>query len=235
MIASENPNRPRSHWLQTCALLCVLLFLCLGVTHAQDHKAVGKRLEEAVAKGEITKQQAAAMMAALRKEAAQGKPHHKVTAVKGKPAPKKPHDKMAVVKGKPAPKKPHVKVAAVKGKPAPKKPHVKVAAVKKQAGRGKGDAHLAAAWEMLQARVKAGKLTEKQAHAKMAALKGKPIGEKAHAKSAPIKKEAGRRESDIYLQATWEELQAMVKAGDLAQKQGYAIMAALKKRMSRQD
>ena len=219
MIASENPNRPRSHWLQTCALLCVLLFLCLGVTHAQDHKAVGKRLEEAVAKGEITKQQAAAMMAALRKEAAQGKPHHKVTAVKGKPAPKKPHDKMAVVKGK----------------PAPKKPHVKVAAVKKQAGRGKGDAHLAAAWEMLQARVKAGKLTEKQAHAKMAALKGKPIGEKAHAKSAPIKKEAGRRESDIYLQATWEELQAMVKAGDLAQKQGYAIMAALKKRMSRQD
>ena len=64
MIASERSNRPKSFWLRACVLLCTLVLLPLCVTHAQDYKAVGKRLEEAVAKGEITKQQAAAMLTA---------------------------------------------------------------------------------------------------------------------------------------------------------------------------
>ena len=122
MIMSETSNRPTPLWVQACVLLCAWGVISLGVTYAQDYEAVGKRLQKAVHKGEITKQQAGAMM------------------------------------------------AAVKGKPTEKKPHDKVAGVKKETVQRKGNIDLNAAWEKLQAMVKAGKLTEKQAHAKMEAL-----------------------------------------------------------------
>jgi polyhydroxyalkanoate synthesis regulator phasin len=42
------------------------------VSQAQNHEAVGKRLEEAVAAGELTSQQENAMLGALRRTAQQG-------------------------------------------------------------------------------------------------------------------------------------------------------------------
>jgi len=71
MIVSTNPNRTNSRRLQMCVvLLCALVVLPLGIASAQDYEAVGRRLREAVAAGELTGEQARAMMEALRKASA---------------------------------------------------------------------------------------------------------------------------------------------------------------------
>jgi len=69
MIVSENLKRSNSHWLQICVLLCAMVVLPLGITSAADHEAVGRRLRAAVEAGELTPQQARAMMGVLKKEA----------------------------------------------------------------------------------------------------------------------------------------------------------------------
>jgi len=73
MIVSENPTRSNSRWLQAGVLLCALVVLPLGIASAQDYEAVGKRLRAAVAAGELTGEQARAMLGALRKASAPGK------------------------------------------------------------------------------------------------------------------------------------------------------------------
>ena len=73
MIVSENPNRTNSRWLQMCVvLLCVIVVLPLGIASAQDYGAVGRRLREAVAAGELTGEQARIMVDALRKASSAG-------------------------------------------------------------------------------------------------------------------------------------------------------------------
>ena len=66
MIVSETTCRSRSRWLQACVLLGAMLVFPLGLAIAQDHEAVEKRLGAAVAEGEITLEQAEAMMGTLR-------------------------------------------------------------------------------------------------------------------------------------------------------------------------
>ena len=68
MIVSQKPNRSNSRWSRMCVLVCTVVVLPLGLASAQDYEAVGKRLKESVQKGEITQQQAEAMMATLKKE-----------------------------------------------------------------------------------------------------------------------------------------------------------------------
>jgi hypothetical protein len=72
MIFSKTPIRMNSHWSRACALLCAIAVLSVGVTHAQDFEAVGKRLRAAVAAGELTAEQAGIMMGALRKSVQAG-------------------------------------------------------------------------------------------------------------------------------------------------------------------
>lgn len=67
MIVSRKPNRSNSRWLQACVLVCAMIVLSLGIASAQDYDAVGKRLRAAVAAGELTPQQARAMMDTLRR------------------------------------------------------------------------------------------------------------------------------------------------------------------------
>ena len=69
MIVSETPNRVNSRALQACILLCAAVVLPVGMTFAQDHDAVEKRLGEAIAEGEISIEQARVMMDALRRSA----------------------------------------------------------------------------------------------------------------------------------------------------------------------
>ncbi len=67
MIVSETPTRVNSRFLRACVLLCAVGVLPFGMAYAQDYEAVGKRLGKAVEKGELTREQAGAMMAALKK------------------------------------------------------------------------------------------------------------------------------------------------------------------------
>lgn len=67
MIVSNNSNRSNSRWLQVCVLLGTVLVLPFGVAIAQDYDAVGRRLRAAVQAGELTGEQARAMLGTLRK------------------------------------------------------------------------------------------------------------------------------------------------------------------------
>jgi len=70
MIVSANTNRSNSRRWQFGVLLAALVILPLGLASAQDYEAVGKRLREAVAAGELTGEQARTMMGALRRAGA---------------------------------------------------------------------------------------------------------------------------------------------------------------------
>ncbi|MHC4112421.1 MAG: hypothetical protein ACYSUY_15215, partial [Planctomycetota bacterium] len=67
MIVSNNSKRSNCRWLQICVLVCVVVVLPLGIASAADHEAVARRLKTAVAAGELTPQQARAMMGVLKK------------------------------------------------------------------------------------------------------------------------------------------------------------------------
>ena len=71
MIVSGTINRKTSRWLQAFVLLFATVVLPFGLGYAQDYKAVGKRLKTAVTAGELTPQQARAMMDALRRTSQQ--------------------------------------------------------------------------------------------------------------------------------------------------------------------
>ena len=73
MIVTETPIRANSRWLQACVLFCATVMLPFGVANARDYDAVEKRLGEAVSKGELTLEQAGAMMAALRQAGDDGR------------------------------------------------------------------------------------------------------------------------------------------------------------------
>jgi len=71
MIVGNHLSTPRSRVLQLSALLCTLVILPLGIVRAGDYDAVAKRLRAAVTAGEITGQQARAMLSVLKKPAGQ--------------------------------------------------------------------------------------------------------------------------------------------------------------------
>ncbi|MHC4439804.1 MAG: hypothetical protein ACYS3S_20800, partial [Planctomycetota bacterium] len=67
MIVSDNPKKSNTRWLQVCVLLCAVVVLPVGIASAADYEAVGRRLRAAVAAGELTGEEARAMLGALRK------------------------------------------------------------------------------------------------------------------------------------------------------------------------
>lgn len=67
MIVSRQRTRKTPRWLTAGALTLTLGVLPLGVASAQDYEAVGERLGDAVRSGELTGEQARAMMQALRR------------------------------------------------------------------------------------------------------------------------------------------------------------------------
>lgn len=69
MIISQRARRAPG-WLTAGVVALSMGLLPLGVAYAQDFDAVGKRLRQAVAEGEITGEQADAMMDTLRRSAA---------------------------------------------------------------------------------------------------------------------------------------------------------------------
>jgi len=67
MTGSDKSQRTNSRWLKISVLLCAAMVLPLGIANAQDYEAVERRLGEAVAEGELSLKQAAAMMDTLKK------------------------------------------------------------------------------------------------------------------------------------------------------------------------
>ena len=69
MVVFETLNRVKTRTLQACVLLCTMAVLPCGMAYAQDFEAVGKRLRAAVEAGELTGEQARAMLGTLRNTA----------------------------------------------------------------------------------------------------------------------------------------------------------------------
>ena len=69
MIVSKTRLTPTPRWLVAGLLAATTALLPMGVAYAQDAEAVGKRLKDAVAAGELTADQADVMMNALMKDA----------------------------------------------------------------------------------------------------------------------------------------------------------------------
>lgn len=72
MILSNKTNLFTSHWVYASVLLCAVVVLPFGLARAQDYHAIGSRLKEAVANGEVTEEEAKAMMTALKESATGG-------------------------------------------------------------------------------------------------------------------------------------------------------------------
>lgn len=66
MIISHQKNKIQARFAQVVTLIIGLAVMPLGFTYAQDFKSIEKRLSQAVKKGEITKDQAESMMQALK-------------------------------------------------------------------------------------------------------------------------------------------------------------------------
>jgi beta-lactamase regulating signal transducer with metallopeptidase domain len=216
MIVSGKSNQTSSRWLRMCVLACALAVLPLGMVSAQNYDAVAKRLKESVKQGEITPQQADAMLAALKKEPGKkGQDTDKTTA---HPTKVKKDLGAGVEAGKVSKEGP-VKKHAVAAKDLKEK----------TAAKSQSSTDLETAWKNLQARVQAGKLTKEQALAKMAALKEGAAKKNETVKKDLPKKPAAKGQGPVDLDAAWKKLQTKVQAGELTKEQAQAQMAALKK------
>jgi len=211
MIVADKPNRPNARWLRACVLLGALIVLPFGLASAQDYVAVAQRLKSSVANGEITSQQADAMMAALDTKTSPAKGDAKLDAAAKK-----------------------LKAMVNSGELTKKQAGAKMAALKKQAAQGKSDAKMDATWKKLQAMVEAGELTKVQAKAKMDAIK-KQAAAKADLNQAEKKlaaavkagkptKEQAAAKAD--LNQAKKKLAAAVEAGKITKEQAREKLAA---------
>jgi len=225
MIISKIPKRLNSRWLIACTLLCAIFILPLSLAHAQDCDAVGKRLRKAVRKGELTKEQAAIMMEALKKGATKtakkvGPPVKKV----GTPVKKSnPDADLEAVRQK--------LLAMVKdGQLTKEEAATKMATIKKGTSHKKvtktkaADPDYKALGMELEAAVKAGKLTKEEAKAKWEAIK-KDVAKKKSSKAKKTKDT-----SNLDQEALAKELKAAIKAGKLTEEEAKVRMAAAKKK-----
>ncbi len=216
MIVSGKSSQASSRWLRMCVLACAVAVLPLGLASAQNYESVGKRLQRSVKRGEITQQQADAMMGVLKKE----------TDRKDQDTDKATAHLMKLKKDLGA----AVEAGKISKEDAAKKYEVAAKGLKeKPAAQREDSTDLQAAWKKLQDKVKAGELTKEQALAKMSSLK------EAAAKKDLQKKPAAKGQGYIDLDAAWKKLQAKVQAGELTQEQAQAQMAALKKENARKD
>ncbi len=186
MIVSETPYRVKSRWLQACVLLCAVVVLPLGLAYAQDYEAVGKRLRAAVEAGEITGEQARAMLGALKKA------DSAKTEVATRDA------KLVATWEK-------LQAMVKAGELTEEQAKAKMAAIKKEAAKSDIDTQLEATWEKLQAGVKVGQLTEEQATATMAAIKERVAKSKQEAEKARA-----------HLTKVKEELETLFEAGKIS-------------------
>ncbi len=210
MIISEKCNRSDSRWSRMCVLVCALAVLPLGMASAQDYKAVGKRLQESVDKGEITRQQADTMMAALKEESTKKDGgSDKVTAG---PTKVKKNLGATAEAGKISKKDAAGEYGSIQ------KGTKEKMALKKDQDSDKTMAYLMEVKKDLGAAVEAGKISKEDAARKFeAAARG--LKEKT----------AGRDQRSIDLEAARKKLRAKVRAGELTQDQAIAEMSALKK------
>ncbi len=214
MIVSNRANRSKSRILQAFVMVLGLVVLPLGVASAQDFEAVNKRLKDSVKKGEITKEQANAMMSALKKSA---KSNHDAVNKRLK---------SAVKAGELTAKQATAMMGTLKkGSHSDKKKGHRSDKNKKQDPKRKYRAIEEEIW----AAVKAGKLSKEEAEKKLAALKKQMFGDHAK-KDGDHDKKKVRALREKYA-AIEKEIIAAARAGKITREEAGKEIAALKEKM----
>jgi len=260
MIVSNNPNRSNSRWLQVCVLLGTVLALPFGVAIAQDYDAVGRRLRAAVQAGELTGEQARAMLGTLRKAGDAGKDQ---SSDRAKASLMKVREDLgaAVKDGKIS-----REVAAKKYKAAEKRIRERMAAGQRQddskcVSRKDGEGIR----KRIEGAVERGDMTREEADAKYREIKkrisqknnrnevdwdaikrrvegaverGDMTREEADAKYREIRERMASSDRGDGLRARYaavaEEIRAAVEAGEITEEQGKAKLEGLKKRLAQE-
>jgi len=228
MIVQETPNRVSSRWLQACVLLCAVVVLPLGLAYGQDHEAVGKRLRAAVEAGELTGEQARVMLGAL-KQAEGGDKDQAADRAKAYLMNVKKKLGAAVEAGKIS------KEDAVKRYEGAEK------AVKERMAAGRGERGSKRVTRADYARVEAelrklvaeGKLTEKEARAKLVATR-KMIWQKSERDTRETTRgdRGGESDKDVDWGAIRKRIEGAVKAGKMTREQADEAYNGFRKRMA---
>jgi len=233
MIVSETLYRVTSRWQQACVLLCAMVVAPCGMAYAQDYDAVGKRLREAVQAGELTGEQARAMLGALRKTAEhEGQRNAAVQ-----------DERVAKYRGIAA----RIKAAVEAGKMSEEDAEKKLIAIRmemwppKSDGDANGDGvedRIRSIGDRLKRAVEAGKLSEEEAWAKWFHIKENEIAPrlKAAVKAGDMsEEEAWAIWRGIEKGEAAERLRAAVEKGELTEEEARAKWAEIDKEGDKDD
>ena len=217
MVVSETACRVTSRWLQAGVLLCAAVVFPAGMTYAQDYDAVGKRLRAAVQAGELTGEQARAMLGALRETAEQ----------EGGRTAEAQDERVAKYRGIAA----RIKAAVEAGKLSEEDAEKKLIAIRMEMWPPEKDGdekdERVAKYRGIAARIKvaveAGKMSEEDAEKKLIAIRMEmwPPEKDGGEDGA----EGGLEAVGEYLQGIGERIRAAVEEGELSEEDGWAKWA----------
>ena len=226
MVVFETLNRVKTRTLQACVLLCTMAVLPCGMAYAQDFEAVGKRLRAAVEAGELTGEQARAMLGTLRNTA-----EHE-----GEGNPAVEDERVAKYRGIEA----RIRAAVEAGEMSEEDAEKKLIAIRvkmwppEKASGGNGDEggleavgkYLQGIGERIQAAVAEGKLSEENGWAKWHEVKEETI-KGAVAAGKISRQEAGLLWREIEKAEAGTRLEIAVEKGELTEEEARAKWAAI--------
>ncbi|MDP6544919.1 MAG: M56 family metallopeptidase [Phycisphaerae bacterium] len=228
MIVSVSKNsRSKSRLLQACVLLCAMIVLPLGVASARDYSAVHERLQRAVKNGEITQEQAHVMMGALKKAAGA---RHDGDRKREHRDPFRPNLEAI---GK------RLKAAVASGQMSEKDARAKWETIAREAKsnkdrprggdeRARVDTHVKEIWGKFQHAVRAGKMSEEDAHRKMGEIK-KKIYAQFENRDKRDRGPDDREKVHAHLRGIWERLQHAVREGKMSREDAERKMGEIKR------
>jgi len=206
--------------------LCATVVLCctaIQTVFAQDYEAVGKRLRQAVAAGELTGEQARAMLGTLRE----------VSHVD------QDRDKPKVDMGRAVKR---VRVAIEAGDITPEQGRARLQAMRKRMAGGTSEtrgrdprAAYAAAEKEITAAIDAGRITEAQGKERLAGLRRRLAagdrGQRARGENTRGERTRERDSKAVY-QAAEKEIKAAIAEGKITAKQGRERLAGLRRHLA---
>jgi len=215
MNVSSKPLCKTPHWALALVLVCAVGFLPLGVAYAQDFDAVGKRLCASVTAGELTPEQAKAMIIAVKKKAGG---HARAVGMR-------------------------LRKAVAAGELSAEQAEAMMGVLHKS-GRGQKDVkeemiaahvrdYLAKLRTELGIAVRAGKMSREDAgkkyHAAEKTIKEKLAAGRHHEKKAAAKKHQGRDRARAYLIEVKKKLGAALEKGEISEEQARKKYEAVEK------
>ncbi len=215
MIVSHTPTKLKMpRWIIASALLVTTGLLPFGVAYAQDYDAIGRRLREAVAAGELSGEQARMMMSALKKELPAKEKANKSKQISRADYPAiEAKIKNAIQKGELTEEEGIKKLHAVREQIAANTNHQRQREVRSQ---------YAEAESKLQKMVESGRISEADMKARLGGMRKAIADKNEHAQKA---------EHDVDWDRIKERIEGAVKSGKMTREEADKTYVGIRKRM----